>query len=411
MPAKKTKKAAPRSTIAKKNRRDATDRRALAHLMDFLAIEGASGNEAQVAKTIEKKLARAGAKKAWVKYDTANRRIPGDYEIGNLIVKVPGTFRAPRRLFMGHMDTVPLCRGAVPVLRGDRIVPKGKTALGGDNRTSIGALVTVLETILTKDLERPPLTFLFTVGEEVGLWGARMVKLKDLGNPRMGFNVDSGDPHRVIIGATGADRWYVHVNGRSSHAGVRPEDGISASLIASRAIAGAAADGWFGKIEKRGGRGTSNVGVLEGGEATNQVTDHVYVKGESRSHSKPFLNRITKAWEKAFKDAAKSVRNDSGACGSVDFHAERDYEAFVMNKQAPPVKLAEAIIRDQGGKPVQYIANGGLDANYLNAKGVPTVTLGAGQHNAHTIDEYVDVPEYLEGQRVLLGLATARQAN
>ena len=40
---------------------------------------------------------------------------------------------------------------------------------------------------------------------------------------------------------------------------------------------------------------------------------------------------------------------------------------------------------------VTRVGDGGLDANYLNAKGVPTVTLGAGQHKPHTIDEYVDV--------------------
>jgi tripeptide aminopeptidase len=51
------------------------------------------------------------------------------------------------------------------------------------------------------------------------------------------------------------------------------------------------------------------------------------------------------------------------------------------------------------------VGNGGLDANWVVRHKVPTVTFGAGQHNIHTIDEYVDVPMFLEGCRMALALA------
>ncbi len=298
--------------------------RALDHLMDLLAIEGLSGREGKVAAAVQEKLLAAGCEASWIGHDDANVRIPGNYEVGNLIVELPGTRPGPRRLFMGHMDTVPLCRGAVPVRLNGRIEAEGDTALGGDNRTSIGALVTMVETLLAQDVPRPPITVLMTVGEEVGLWGARTAELERLGNPEMGFNIDSGAPHVVIIGATGADRWQVDIHGRSSHAGVHPEHGVSAALIASRAVADVAARGFFGKIELPAGSGTSNVGRMAGGEASNQVTDHVFVSGESRSHDKAFLARITAAWRDAFEQAARSVTSSDGQCGRVDFRAETD---------------------------------------------------------------------------------------
>ncbi len=382
--------------------------RALDHLMDLLAIEGLSGREAAVAAAVREKLLAAGCEPSWIEHDDANERIPRDFEIGNLIVTIPGTKPGPRRLFMGHLDTVPLCRGAVPVRRNGRIEAEGDTALGGDNRTSIGALVTMVETLLAQDLPRTPITVLMTVGEEVGLWGARTVRLDRLGDPDMGFNIDSGAPHVLIIGATGADRWEVDVYGRSSHAGVHPEHGVSAALIASRAIADVAARGFFGKISLEDGDGTSNIGRMTGGEATNQVTDHVFVSGESRSHDKAFLARITTTWRDAFERAAKSVTSSDGACGRVDFHAETDYEAFEMARDGAPVELAAARVRAVLGMEAEYlVANGGLDANYLNAKGLPTVTLGAGQHNPHTVDEYVDVQEYLDGCRMITAIAAA----
>ena len=86
------------------------DKRALAHLMDLLAIEGQSGREGKVAAAVKKRAVAAGCKPAWIGFDRVHEKIPGDFETGNLIIKLPGTVKAPRRLLMGHMDTVPLCR-------------------------------------------------------------------------------------------------------------------------------------------------------------------------------------------------------------------------------------------------------------------------------------------------------------
>jgi tripeptide aminopeptidase len=381
--------------------------RAIGHLMDLLAIEGLSGREGQVARAIKKKLKAAGCKTSWMSHDKANEKIPGDYEIGNLIVKLPGTVKGPRKLFMGHMDTVPLCRGAVPMRKGHRIVSRGDTGLGGDNRTAVACLVTMVEELLEHNIPHPPITALFTVGEEVGLWGARMVKIADLGNPKLGFNIDSGVPADFVQGALGADRWEVHVHGRSSHAGVHPDHGISASLIASRAIADVAKQGYFGKIVKNGKRGTSNVGRIQGGEASNQVTDYVLVSGESRSHDPKFVTRITEIWRKAFERAARSVKNHKRQSGKVRFVSKKDYEPFRLDRNEPVVKHAMATARSIGMKPKLFLADGGLDANWLSARGLPTITFGAGQHAAHTVDEYVDVREYAGGCRLAVALARA----
>ena len=136
------------STIHKKN--------ALDHLMGLLAIQGLSGQEGKVAAEVKRRLKDAGVKPGWMIFDKANEKIPGDYEVGNLIVKLPGTTAGKRILFSSHMDTVPLTRGAIPVIKGNRIVPKGKTALGADTRTAVACLVTLAETLLRKRSHIPP---------------------------------------------------------------------------------------------------------------------------------------------------------------------------------------------------------------------------------------------------------------
>jgi tripeptide aminopeptidase len=383
--------------------------RAVGHLMDLLAVQGVSGSEGRVAALVKRKLRQAGCRAGWISHDAANKRIParmGPYEVGNLIVKLPGTTQGPRLLFSGHMDTVPLCRGAVPVRRGNRIVSKGDTGLGGDNRTAVAALVALAETLLAGDRPYPPVTLLFTIGEEVGLWGARYVRLSDLGRPKLGFNIDGGAPTELAVGALGADRWEVEVRGISAHAGAHPDHGVSAALIASRAIADVAQKGYFGKIRQGRRVGTSNVGSIRGGEASNQVTDRVVVKGESRSHDARFARRITEVYRNAFERAAKGVRNHEKKPGSVRFRVETDYSPFRLPRSAPVVRHATAVIRSMGLVPDPVCVDGGLDANWLNARGLPTVTFGAGQHAPHTVREWVDLREFADGCRLAAALAT-----
>jgi tripeptide aminopeptidase len=382
------------------------DERAIQHLMDLLPIPGLSGRERPVADFLRRRFLDFGCDPAWIREDDAHTRIPGGFEMGNLIIRFPGTRPGPTLMFSGHMDTVPLTRGAKPVRKDGRIVPEGPTALGADNRTACAAMLSLAEVLLRDKIPHPPITFLFSVGEEIGLWGAREVNPADLGHPALGFNIDSGEPDKLVIGAIGAHRWEARVTGVAAHAGVHPERGVSAILVASRAIAAIAGQGYFGKIDLAGRKGTSNVGLIQGGEATNQVTDTLLVKGESRSHDPAFLGEITQQIESAFHAAAASVVNDSGRTGKVDFVRQQDYQAFCLQENSPVIVRVRAALETLGLAPRLEITNGGLDANYLNAKGIPTVTLGAGQHNPHTPEEYADLAEFTTGCRLLLRLAT-----
>ena len=389
---------------------------AVERLMRFLAVEGVTGRERAIGAEVVKALQEAGVPASAIRYDTANERIPVPTETGNLIVHLPGTRPdAPRLLFSTHLDTVPLCAGAVPVRSKNRITAKGDTALGGDNRTGVACLVTLAATLLQRRLPHPPLTLLFTVREESGLFGARYLDPADLGGVTMGFNVDGKEPAALTVGAVGAERWEVEIVGRASHAGVHPEQGISATLAASLALAEASRDGWFGKIRRDGREGTANVGVFGGrdgksaGEATNVVTDYVHIRGESRSHDPAFVKEIVAAWRTAFQNAAGRVKDDKGRPAKVKFTSRLDYHSFRLRDDAPVVRRAVRAAEGAGLTPTLKVGNGGLDANWLVRHKVPTVTFGAGQHEIHTTEEYVDVKEFVEGCRMALALAVLEE--
>lgn len=381
-------------------------------LIRYINIPGGSGEEAAIAEAIIADLKALGVPSSAIRFDDANTRIEAPTQTGNLFVDLPGTRAGPRLLFSTHMDVVPLCAGARAKREGDRLVPEGETALGGDNRTGCAVLVTLVETLYRKKLPHPPITLLFTVREECGLQGSAQVRPEDLKGASMGFNVDGKLASDLITGAVGAEAWEAFVTGKASHAGVAPEKGISATLVASIALVEAHRAGWFGKVTKPEGHGTSNAGIFGGkngkaaGDATNVVTDFVYVKGEARSPDTAFASKITGAYREAFERAASSVKDAGGEAAKVRFEGRKQYPSFRLSDDSPAVRRAVRAAESLGMTPKCVFSNGGLDANWLAGRGVPTVTIGAGQYEIHTVKEYVDLPEFARGCALALALAT-----
>ena len=186
-------------------------------VLKLLAIEGPSGREAAVAEFIRGELLRAGAPRTSIRVDRAHRKIPNGGEVGNLACHLPGTMRGPRRLLMAHMDTVPLCVGAVPRLRRGYIESANPASgLGADDRAGCAVVLTAALEILRQKLPHPPLVFFWAIQEEVGLYGARFADRALLGNPKLAFNWDGNNAERLSIGATGAYRLTIELEGGSS---------------------------------------------------------------------------------------------------------------------------------------------------------------------------------------------------
>lgn len=260
--------------------------------------------------------------------------------------------------------------------------------------------------ILAERPAHPPLTFLFGIQEEVGLLGARYVAMEALGRPKLAFNWDGGVAEAVIIGATGGYRMGIEVHGLASHAGVAPEKGVSAIAIAALAIANLHQDGWHGKIVRGKRSGSSNVGIISGGDATNVVTERVSLRAEARSHNPAFRAQIVRKIESAFRRAAKEVKNDVRRHGSVEFDGQLDYEAFRLSPEEPAVQAAIRAIEAAGLIPALKIASGGLDANWMTARGLPTVTLGCGQRNPHMTTEELNIRDFTHACGIAWRLAT-----
>lgn len=183
-------------------------------------------------------------------------------------------------------------------------------------------------------------------------------------------------------------------------------------MVGAIGLAEARKAGWFGKIVKPDGHGTSNIGIFGGrdgapaGNATNVVTDYAWLKGEARSPNAAFTLSITEGLRAAFKTARQQVTDTGGEAATVEFSSVKSYPTFNLGEDTDAVRHAVMAVEAIGLKPTFVFSNGGLDANWLDKHGIPTVTIGAGQYEIHTLNEYVHLPEFLQGCRLAIELAT-----
>lgn len=376
---------------------------ALQRYLQLTAIPGKSGDEKAVAQAIVDALLEAGLDDSQIAFDDANTRTRINGDCGNLIVSLPGNGDSsrPRTMLSAHMDTVPICVGSTPAVEGDFVKSEGDTGLGADDRGGCAAILTAaIERLRSGDGNYDPAVLVFFIQEEIGLEGARHLDVSKVGSVDRAFNFDGGAIDKVTTGAIGGERMEITLTGIPAHAGVAPENGASAIVMAAHAIADLDRRGWHGRIDQECGKGTSNVGVFHGGDATNVVTPLVKIRAEARSYNAETRTKIVAEIRAAFEKAAASVTTADGQSGTCEFHSHVDYEAFELPEDDASVLALESAIKAVGREPFRMLAGGGLDANWLNLHGIPAVTVGCGQMNIHTAEEQLDIKDYLAACKI-----------
>lgn len=306
---------------------------------------------------------------------------------GNLIFTLEATegqAHLPAILFTCHMDTVTPGNGIKPRVDDDGYIRSdGTTILGSDDKAGIAAMVEAIRVLKEERIPHGKLLFVITAGEESGLLGSRAMAQ----NPpeqlkaKYGYALDSnGKVGQIAVAAPTQARIQITIKGRSAHAGVNPEDGISAIQVASKAISRMP----LGRIDFET---TANIGSFAGGGATNIVCERVDIAAEARSREQAKLDRQLEA----MKQACESAAQEMGA--KAEFVSEVIYPAYKFDETAPVVKLAMRALESIGRQPSTFQTGGGSDANMFNGMGIPTVNLAVGYENIHTTEEQMPISE------------------
>ena len=194
------------------------------------------------------------------------------------------------------------------------------------------------------------------------------------------------------------DSLSVSVHGLAAHAGICPEQGLSAVQIAAEAIAGM-------KLGRLDDETTANLGVIQGGRAGNIVPDRVVIRGETRSLSADKLEAQTAHMRQRFETAVagRSVRVGGRLHEArVEVQVQREYEALDISDDASIVRLVRSAAALLGRACRTRATGGGSDANVFTGRGLEVANLACGMREIHTVNEWVDVKDLVTTARLVL---------
>lgn len=345
---------------------DAGNREEIALLRDLVAIETPSFNadaSARIAEALEARFDAVGAAVALHKTEAGT----------DLVADLPG-YGAPL-LLVGHTDTV------WPVGTIESSVPwveeAGRISGPGIFDMKSGIVVMLQALTALRDRPRRAVRVILVSDEEVGSPLSQPLLREACEGVAAAIGFESPHPDGSLkVGRRGSSRVRLAVTGRSAHAGLDPELGVSAIdelvdqlLLVREITATTPSDSPV----------LCNVGTLEGGGRTNVVPD--------RAAAEIGLRFADTHAEKRVLDALRAlIPRRAGAGLAVDLLSHRP--TWSANQRdldllARVASLAVSIGQRLEGRP----ANGAGDTNLLGSLGIPTLDgfgpRGAGAHAAN----------------------------
>ncbi|MBL9050849.1 MAG: acetylornithine deacetylase [Tabrizicola sp.] len=310
----------------------------------------------------------------------------------------------------GHSDVVPV-DGQIwtsdpwtVIEREGRLYGRGTCDMKGYVALAVWAVVEAQR----RGVQRP-LQLALSYDEELGCTGAPpMIETMQQVVPK-GSAALIGEPSRmkVITGHKGGTGYHVHVKGYEVHSSLLP-DGVSAIMEGARLIQ------WVndrnaqiqaGPRGKMGSRfyppfTTLHVGRISGGTADNITAADCRFAVEMRCVPDDDIDAHAAAFRAAAErlDAAlKQRRPEAGV------HLDKFFDVSALRPEADGE--AEALARALTGENETGVVSYGTEAGQFQDAGYSAVVCGPGDiAQAHQPDEYLELSEFMAGQRFMENL-------
>ena len=358
-------------------------------IRDFIEIsrvDRESYSEREIADILTGRLTEIGFQ---VEEDDAGSRIGGN--AGNIYAFLQGNIEGEPVLFACHMDTVCPGRGKRAIVEGDIIKSDGTTVLGGDDLTGIIPVLHGIREAVESGQPRRDIEIIFTVAEEVFTKGA---KAFDFSRVRAKgayiFDVD-GEPGEAALMAPSIIQFNAVMHGRAAHAGFACEEGRNAI----QAMATAVSQMVQGRPDPDS---TFNVGTINGGLATNIVSENCSIFCEARSFIHSRCEEIVEGNRQILQKAAD------------DFGCELEFDSFVpvhaMNTDENDllVRRFAGACESIGIEPVLKRTFGVSDGNYFEIEGITSLVLATGMCNVHSTQEYCSISRMETNARLVAAI-------
>ena len=349
---------------------------------DLVRIDSPSGEEEAIAQDVARRLTALGLA---VQRDAH----------GNVIASDAGD--APL-LLSAHMDTVDPGRGIRPIVTADRVHTDGSTILGGDCKAGIAAILEGLESTIEDGATRIPVQIVVTRGEEIGLEGAKSLDFSMVRATEAVVFDGHGPVSSLTVATPTYIRFDVSVTGRSAHAGVEPEKGLSAIRIVAEIIAGLPQ----GRLDEET---TFNTGLVSGGAVRNAVPEAASFSGEFRSRNPDTLEGVKARLLESLDEARR--RHPEAV---IQERLEIEFQGYALDDDDPVLARVMRIVAGLGMEPTLAASGGGTDANIFSVHGTRSVVVGMSTRNMHTTREYVDIADLVAAAQFCQALLTDPEA-
>lgn len=347
--------------------------RLIQEFTELVSVPCPSKDERQEAELIMQKLRELGISP---EMDKAGEKVGGT--CGNVWAYVKGTVEdAPVLFFEAHMDSVAPTTGTKVVRKDGVLYSDGTTTLGGDDKVGIAAALETIRALKEDNVPHGDIQFCFTIAEEIGCLGVVNMD-KSWIKADFGYCMDvGGDIGEITYAAPKLYELYVTVKGKAAHAGLAPEKGINAIMLAAEALTKFPA---YGRIDEET---TLNVGVFNAGVGNNVVAPEAKFVIDMRSLNVEKLEKLKDQVMAIIKETVESQQ------GQVEIEVHEGCPAVAVAKDHDCIKLAEKAAQNIGCKTELKTTGGCSDGNYLCGYGLPCALLATGMSNVHTTEEYL----------------------
>ncbi|CAI8784271.1 MULTISPECIES: tripeptidase T [Bacillus] len=355
--------------------------------MELVQVDSETKYEAEICKVLTEKFTALGIEV----FEDDTMGVTG-HGAGNLICTLPATKEGVDTIyFTSHMDTVVPGKGIKPSIKDGYIVSDGTTILGSDDKAGLASMFEAIRVLKEENIPHGKIEFIITVGEESGLVGAKALDRERI-TAKYGYALDSdGKVGEIVVAAPTQAKVNAIIRGKTAHAGVAPEKGVSAITIAAKAIAKMP----LGRIDSET---TANIGRFEGGTQTNIVCDHVQIFAEARSLVDEKMQEQVAKMKEAFETTAKEMG------GQADVEVKVMYPGFKFADGDHVVEVAKRAAEKIGRTPSLHQSGGGSDANVIAGHGIPTVNLAVGYEEIHTTNEKIPVEELAKTAELVVAI-------
>lgn len=278
----------------------------------------------------------------------------------------------------------------------DLVLTDGTTLLGGDDKASIAAIVTLAAYYRQHPQERHgTICLAFTPDEEVGGL-ARDLDLERFG-AKVGYTLDGDHLGWYQEQTFNAAQAYIEITGRSVHPGTAKGIMVNAADILTELLA---------MLPKR-----------ERPQYTEGLEGFYHVICCQADCEKASLRVIVRDFDrKSFERRTSFLR----ACVSrlnreygerITLRLEEEYRNMgeVLKDHPYLIERLRQAIEQSGIEPHTEPFRGGTDGAALTYRGLPCPNLSAGYENAHSRFEYVPVQSMVKNVEILRNLATLFQ--